>query len=335
MSKSSGSGIVNPSTAGLSLALASDKDAGLVQEDLDDSAIGGPLDPDTDAFLLRKSSDNGRPATAGSMSTAGFYSYAGYGDDDDDGYVEALSLDELIEVRSLEEDTPFSFLHLGVLYFLCGETQHHLVSRSTLSGFGVLLGKLKEQFRFSHSFQGCLQAYADIALYRSIVRSEEAKSAFVDWFLGMLEMHRPRYREFPERYPGIRFIHRDALKTLYELMRVGPTIGIDLQAFIDLLQRSAEEAQLLDLEDEKLDDWCPDLVLRKCLKRYLTGFCKLMESMHVAPSWDSVPVQSAPPAPAPAPVPAPVPAPAFVSESTAAQQMQSQREQPSREWTSS
>jgi hypothetical protein len=240
------------------------EDDGTHDNDLDATGRRRSSDPTTDGVNstgTRRVVNSGRKAHGSDSDIRSSHSHHRhsyrYGEDDDDDDADVDSLADL-------DKEPCTFI-----------TLHRL------SLFALTLGKLKDEFRWSYDFQATLQAYCDVLLYRELMKPSGIPRC-VDWFLQLLQNHRPGHRTFEAQYPGVRFIHRDAVNTLYQLMNVRMTFGIDLQAFIDLLQRSAEDMQLLDLEDEKLDDWVPDVVIRKSLEWYLEGFCDLMRAMHVA-----------------------------------------------------
>ena len=67
---------------------------------------------------------------------------------------------------------------------------------------------------------------------------------------------------------------------LGRLLPVQETQGMDFQTFFDFLQRCAEEAQLLDLDDEALDDWLPLVVVRDFLGNLNSGMQKVMEGIY-------------------------------------------------------
>ena len=52
------------------------------------------------------------------------------------------------------------------------------------------------------------------------------------------------------RHGRRQYVGRDAVAALHQLLRVQQTQSLDLQAFLDLLQRCGEEKRLLELSNE-------------------------------------------------------------------------------------
>ena len=44
-----------------------------------------------------------------------------------------------------------------------------------------------------------------------------------------------------DKYPGIHFINRDTVSTIYRVLHIKRSHGLDLQSFLDLLQHAGEE----------------------------------------------------------------------------------------------
>ena len=76
--------------------------------------------------------------------------------------------------------------------------------------------------------------------------------------------------------PGILFVDSDSIHTLYEMMSVARSHRKDFQSFFDLLQQSAEDKGLMDLEEEEFDDVVPLEIIREFITNWLVGFCNLV-----------------------------------------------------------
>eukprot|EP00762_Andalucia_godoyi_P004032 ANDGO_05691.mRNA.1 hypothetical protein GUITHDRAFT_165322 len=189
---------------------------------------------------------------------------------------ELLSLDDVLLFKSLG-DMPISFSHVGVLYLLSRDCRDGYVTRQHCSAFGTLLHCLKEHFRFSRDFQSALQSYGNVCLWRDVA-ADGGRPRCVEWFHNLILANSTPLKSFPE-YPGTRFIFRDTVKTVHQVLRVYESFAIDLQAFFDLLQRTAEEMQLLSLSDERLDDWIPESVIRQFIARFFDGMGRMMTSL--------------------------------------------------------
>eukprot|EP00002_Diphylleia_rotans_P022612 TRINITY_DN442_c0_g2_i3.p1 TRINITY_DN442_c0_g2~~TRINITY_DN442_c0_g2_i3.p1 ORF type:complete len:129 (+),score=24.09 TRINITY_DN442_c0_g2_i3:331-717(+) len=97
---------------------------------------------------------------------------------------------------------------------------------------------------------------------------------FVDWFGRLLTFDRASL-SFPQ-YPGILYLDGDAIKVLHELLNLRERDGMNLQSFMDMLQRRAEEKGLLSLEDEGLDDFVPLPIILEFVRQFAQGFHELM-----------------------------------------------------------
>lgn len=190
--------------------------------------------------------------------------------------IQALTVDDVFLCKPLE-DTPFGFNHLGTLYLLSRDSQDGYIYREHCSAFGVLCHTLKDEFRFTRDFQGALRAYGMICLWRDM-SEDGGRPRITEWLHALVVANSSPLKTFRE-YPGTSFIFRDTIKTLHQLLRVHDAFAIDLQAFFDLLQRTAEEMQLLSLADERLDDWIPESVVRQFLSRFIDGLGRMMSGL--------------------------------------------------------
>ena len=103
----------------------------------------------------------------------------------------------------------------------------------------------------------------------------EGKEAFVHWISNLLIENSSERRRF-WRYGSHQYIHVFTLEILHKVLKLQEVLGIGFQAFIDVLQRVAEEQKMMDLCDEEQDDWVPLNVVREFMSSTYLGAVKLM-----------------------------------------------------------
>ncbi|KAK3284161.1 hypothetical protein CYMTET_8184 [Cymbomonas tetramitiformis] len=114
-----------------------------------------------------------------------------------------------------------------------------------------------------------MQGYCSLQLWNS-VGTVEGRAAFETWF-GKLITENEEVSYF-EEHPDVVFISRDTIQTMYEILSVSETHGMDFQSFFDLLQRVGEEKGTMDLENEALDDFAPLDVVKDFATSFINGF---------------------------------------------------------------
>lgn len=76
--------------------------------------------------------------------------------------------------------------------------------------------------------------------------------------------------------PGVAFVDSDMVHTMYRMLSVARSHRIGFQPFFDLMQQSAEDRGLMDLEEEEFDNVVPLEVVQEFVADWLIGFCNLV-----------------------------------------------------------
>lgn len=93
-----------------------------------------------------------------------------------------------------------------------------------------------------------LQGYCTLQMWRAM-SAPGGQQQFADWVCALVLQASPERRGF-SRHRGREYVGRDAVAALHALLHVQQAQSLDLQAFLDLLQRCGEERRLLELDDE-------------------------------------------------------------------------------------
>lgn len=124
---------------------------------------------------------------------------------------------------------------------------------------------------FLKEFQG----YCTLQMWNS-VSTGNGESSFISWFTSLFFHDKVVY---PEKYPDVPFVPKDAVKVLHEILQIGKTFGVDFIAFFDLMQRFSEEMKLMNLDDELLDDLVHLDALKLFAKEFIRGFTNYMTEL--------------------------------------------------------
>merc|ERR1719436_1886380 len=133
----------------------------------------------------------------------------------------------------------------------------------------------------SLDFEGQLRAQCVADMWETIrdVRGEEA---FADWVVRLVAQGAD-HREFAAS-PGVPFMSRDAVMTLYELLTpYQVSTHIDQQGFLDMLQQIGEHMNLMSLQAEELDDWVPVEVVHRWTKQFISAYVSLFQQLGLEP----------------------------------------------------
>ena len=98
------------------------------------------------------------------------------------------------------------------------------------------------------------------------------EDAFIAWFSKLVMRNEPTFAH--QDYPGTVFIGRDTVYDVYKVFNVEEAPGAPhFQSWLDLLQRAAEDKNLLALDVEELDDFVPMEVLTEFAEAAMEGYC--------------------------------------------------------------
>ncbi|CAE8659067.1 unnamed protein product [Polarella glacialis] len=186
-------------------------------------------------------------------------------------------------------DFPLDLRHIGTLWKL--DSNHDgFVSFEELLAFAEFCNDLQRTDGDLDLAQK-LKANCVMEMWESI-SEERSQDAFADWIICLVtqgEPHKtfaissealPKAEYDSERGQPVRFLHHDAVMTLYELMTPYQiATHIDQQSFLDLLQQIAEVMSLQPLTEQELDDWVPVEVVHSWVKRFIAAQANLFKEL--------------------------------------------------------
>lgn len=187
-----------------------------------------------------------------------------------------LKLSEVLKIRA-PEDISINFYHISTLFKLDGDKDGRF-TLVDLEEYASFCDSKQKEYK-AHELQAMLQGACTLILWQSVC-TEEGQNDFEAWIGRLLYENEP-VEEF-ECKPGIPFISKYTMLHLFEILNVKATHGIEFQMFFDLLQRVAEEAGLMGIENSELDDFVPLAVCQNFSRHFIEGFVRLMDQLGVA-----------------------------------------------------
>merc|ERR1711920_663515 len=110
------------------------------------------------------------------------------------------------------------------------------------------------------------------------VSEERGEDIFSDWAITLC-LQGEKY-SFSDASPGVYFMSRDAVMTLYELLSpLQISSHIDQQGFLDMLQQVGEHMNLMNLMSEELDDLVPADVVHAWMKSFIRSYVNLYREL--------------------------------------------------------
>ncbi|KAM3128202.1 hypothetical protein pb186bvf_019685 [Paramecium bursaria] len=177
-----------------------------------------------------------------------------------------LKISEVLKLQH-PENYPFSFAHLGILYMIDTQKQGIITMQNLLHFAQVCMRNLKNVQPYE--FQSQLQGLATSLLLEHIVKNNIQQ--LCEWFMTLLMND-----EQVTIFQNIQFVKLETVQIMYEICNLKVMSNIDIQQFVDLLQQSGEEAGLMSLDQEELDEYIPLETCQEFIKNFLNGFKSLM-----------------------------------------------------------
>ncbi|KAM9949685.1 hypothetical protein ACTFIW_002549 [Dictyostelium discoideum] len=188
-----------------------------------------------------------------------------------------LLLDELLQMQPPREST-IDICHLGTLFVIdkrrTGRFYHNdiLEFARTYASQALLNGRKDD-------FQSKFQAYCTLKMWNEI--SKDRDEIFVEWFTKLFTEN-PNYIQKFDQHSET-YLTSDAINKMYQILSIKNYYGGDFRSFLDLMQRSAEEEDLMKLDEDELDDVVPAQILKNFSKHFIDGFKKLMSELGFQP----------------------------------------------------
>jgi len=182
-----------------------------------------------------------------------------------------LVLDQVLQMQPFREQ-PVDVAHLGTLFCL----DENKDGRFSEAEFGKFAAQFSGKKSFSHDFQMHLQAFCTLHMWNEVTK-EGGVEMFVEWFGKLLQENSMDWRQFR----GTReiFLDGDTVRTLHRLLNIKLMYGYSFDNFFGLMQRVAEEKSLMQLENEKYDEYVPLAIVKFFGREFITGFSRVMSDM--------------------------------------------------------
>ncbi|EAL67418.1 hypothetical protein DDB_G0280383 [Dictyostelium discoideum AX4] len=170
-------------------------------------------------------------------------------------------------------ESTIDICHLGTLFVIdkrrTGRFYHNdiLEFARTYASQALLNGRKDD-------FQSKFQAYCTLKMWNEI--SKDRDEIFVEWFTKLFTEN-PNYIQKFDQHSET-YLTSDAINKMYQILSIKNYYGGDFRSFLDLMQRSAEEEDLMKLDEDELDDVVPAQILKNFSKHFIDGFKKLMVS---------------------------------------------------------
>lgn len=136
--------------------------------------------------------------------------------------------------------------------------------------------------------ESAIRGRCALELWSAARRGPDGPARLGAWVGSLAAEASPETRRFWRQGVG-RCVPLEAVAPLHRVLRLGPALGLDLQAFFDLLQRAAEARGLLDLREPAQDDWVPLEAIREFARRLPEGAGELLEDVggDAVPGWET------------------------------------------------
>jgi hypothetical protein len=187
-----------------------------------------------------------------------------------------LKLSEVLQIKAPEEIS-INFYHIATLFKL-DEDKDGRFTLSDLENYAAFCDSKQKDYK-PHEMQSMLQGLCTLQMWQSVC-TEDGQTDFEAWVGRVLYENEP-VEEFSYK-PGVLFVSRYTLLHLFEILNVKATHGVEFQMFFDLLQKVAEEEQLMNIEWNDLDDYVPLSVCQTFARHFIEGFVKLVDQLGVA-----------------------------------------------------
>mmetsp|Transcript_39575 Transcript_39575/g.70962 ORF Transcript_39575/g.70962 Transcript_39575/m.70962 type:complete len:223 (-) Transcript_39575:257-925(-) len=190
---------------------------------------------------------------------------------------EYLTVDELIQLKLPRSQWTVNLKNFSVMFVL----DRNKDGRFTLEELQSFYELACERARLyqTYEYMSMMHGYCTLLMWRA-VSGGGGHSEFSDWVCNLMRQCNDT-EEF-EHHPGVQYVSRDSIETLYHVMGVQESQGLDFQSFFDLLQRSAEEKGLMDLQNEEQDDFLPLQVVAEFAQSMIAGMQKVMSDVYPA-----------------------------------------------------
>ena len=81
---------------------------------------------------------------------------------------------------------------------------------------------------------------------------------------------------FFDQNQEVAFVPQSTIKLLYEVLHVRETHNIEFQSFLALMQQAGEEMEVMQVDNEKQDNYVALPVIQRFAMNFIQGFSRLM-----------------------------------------------------------
>mmetsp|Transcript_6435 Transcript_6435/g.16881 ORF Transcript_6435/g.16881 Transcript_6435/m.16881 type:complete len:223 (+) Transcript_6435:111-779(+) len=188
-----------------------------------------------------------------------------------------LTVDELTQLKLPRSQWTVNLKSFSVMFVL-DRNKDGRFSVEELQAFYELACERAKLYQ-TYEYMSMMNGYCTLMMWRS-VSGAGGYQEFSDWVCNLLR--ECNSTEQFRQYPGVQYINRDSIETIYHVLGVKESQGLDFQSFFDLLQRAAEEKDLMDLGNEELDDYLPLEVVGEFARSMIQGMQKVMADIYPA-----------------------------------------------------
>jgi len=186
-----------------------------------------------------------------------------------------LELEDILRFQSppAHPTQDLDLTHLGTLFVMERSKTGKFYLDEVIAFVTLYLekhAKNKTNVDFLKEFQG----YCTLQLW-NFVSVRGGQEAFVEWFCKLFS--RNRLIIF-RKYPDIKYLSRDTIKTLHEILNISKTYGLGFQNFFELCQQVAKE-QNLSKTGKRMDDLVPLEVITMFAADFIRGFVTYMQEL--------------------------------------------------------
>eukprot|EP01023_Acetabularia_acetabulum_P062770 TRINITY_DN778_c1_g1_i1.p2 TRINITY_DN778_c1_g1~~TRINITY_DN778_c1_g1_i1.p2 ORF type:complete len:220 (+),score=50.56 TRINITY_DN778_c1_g1_i1:283-942(+) len=185
-----------------------------------------------------------------------------------------LGLEEILRMKLPLSNWMVDLKHLGVLFVLDNKKDGKFTLEE-LYKFAAIAGERIRLYQ-PHEFQSQVQGYCSLVMWKAVC--VQGDGMFISWMCDLVR-HSCKTSVRP---PSDNYVYRDNVEVLHHVLNVKDAQGMDFQTFFDMLQRVAENKDLMDLQDPSYDDWLPIEVLHDFVKQMIQGMFKIMEDIYPA-----------------------------------------------------
>jgi len=192
---------------------------------------------------------------------------------DEESNRDYLVLSEVLRLKP-PDDIAIDFRRIGNLFALDQDKDGRFTFDEMIN-FAQMCKQRQSEYK-PHELQQMLQASFTLNLWQYVC-ADEGEDNFLGW-IGRL-LYESQEVTHLENQPGQPFIKSDTVRDLYEIFNTKTTLGMDFQMIFDLMQQAGEDAGLMKVDSEEVEDYVPLVVCQQFARDFIRGFSNLMNEI--------------------------------------------------------